>query len=289
MKTPASHNLEHVCLPILSSRNRGWENIWVEQFQHSREAKSCYSDEHSICLSLASRPGHILKVQAGRTYTGVHTKGDFCLTPAKLSSFIRCESNDCFLQIRLAASFVHSIANETVSTNADRLELIPEFKIRDPQVEVIALMFLAELKQENCISKLYVESLANVFAVHLIRQYAATKPQVRTYEGGLSQRQLMQVLDYINDHLHQDIKLADLAALLSMSQFHFSHLFKQTIGTSPYQYLLQQRIERAKQLLKHTDQSVMDIALECEFNNHSHLSKQFRQFTGMTPKVYRAN
>jgi AraC family transcriptional regulator len=96
-------------------------------------------------------------------------------------------------------------------------------------------------------------------------------------------------LDYIHDNLHQDIKLADLAQLLSMSQFHFSHLFKQSIGISPYQYLFQQRVERAKQLLKQTERSITDIALACGFNSHSHLSKQFRQLTGMTPKAYRAN
>jgi AraC family transcriptional regulator len=126
--------------------------------------------------------------------------------------------------------------------------------------------------------------------VHLLRQYAATKPRLTTfYEGGLPERQLLQVLEYINEHLEQDIKLADLAALLSMSQFHFSHQFKQAIGTTPYQYLLQQRVERAKQLLKQSDQSIMDIAFLCGFNSHSHLSQQFRQLTGMTPKDYRAN
>jgi AraC family transcriptional regulator len=58
---------------------------------------------------------------------------------------------------------------------------------------------------------------------------------------------------------------------------------------TPYQYLLQQRIERAKQLLKEGDRSIMDIAFLCGFNSHSHLSKQFRQLTGITPKAYRAN
>jgi AraC family transcriptional regulator len=126
-------------------------------------------------------------------------------------------------------------------------------------------------------------------AVHLLRQYAAAKPHLQTYEAGLSERQLLQVLEYINEHLTQDIKLADLAHLLGISQFHFSHLFKRSLGTAPYQYLIQQRIERAKQLLKQTDLSIMDIALNCGFNSHSHLSKQFRHFTGMTPKAYRAD
>ncbi|WP_235595989.1 helix-turn-helix domain-containing protein [Mastigocoleus testarum] len=122
-----------------------------------------------------------------------------------------------------------------------------------------------------------------------IRQHAATKPQLPIYEGGLPLHQLQKILNYIDAHLERDIKLTDLARLLDMSQFHFSHLFKQSIGISPYQYLIQQRVERAKKLLKQTDRLIVDIALECGFNSHSHLSKKFRQFTGMTPKAYRAS
>lgn len=190
--------------------------------------------------------------------------------------------------MRITSRFIQSVAEETIDTNPEHLELLPEFRIRDPQIEAIGTLLLAELKQGSSGGRLYIESLANILAVHLLRQYAATKPHLRVYEGGLPQRQLLQVLDYINDHLSQDIKLSDLAALLDMSQFHFSHLFKQSLGTSPYQYLLQQRIERAKQLLKHSDRSIIDIAFLCGFNSHSHLSKQFRQLTGMTPKDYRA-
>ena len=73
-----------------------------------------------------------------------------------------------------------------------------------------------------------------------------------------------------------------------MSQFHFSHLFKQSLGVSPHQYILQQQVERAQQLLKQTKLSVVEIALQSGFNSHSHMSQQFRQLTGMTPKAYRA-
>jgi AraC family transcriptional regulator len=125
--------------------------------------------------------------------------------------------------------------------------------------------------------------------VHLLRNHSATQLRVALYNGGLSDRQLLQVTDYINDHLAQDIKLSDLAQLLGMSQFHFSRLFKQSMGVTPHQYVLQQRVERAKQLLKETKLSVMEIALLCGFSSHSHLGKWFRQHIGMTPKAYRAN
>lgn len=112
------------------------------------------------------------------------------------------------------------------------------------------MMLLAELHQESFSSQLYVDSLANVLAVHLLRQHGTTRPQLPIYGGGLPQRQLLQVLDYMDVHLDRDIKLADLAQLVDMSQFHFGRLFKQSLGVSPYQYLLQQRVELAKQLLK---------------------------------------
>lgn len=290
MKTPITHHAETGCLPILSSQHQGWENILVEQFQHPPgEGRTHYSDEHTICLSLAPRPVRFLQIKGGKTHTSLYGKGDISITPAEMPFFARWDADDHYLQIRIASRFLQHVAKEALAINPNRLELLPEFRTRDPQIEAIGMMLLTELKQENIGGRLYIESLANVLAVHLIRQYTATKSHLSVYEGGLPQQQLSQVLDYINDHLAQDIKLADLAALLNMSQFHFSHLFKQSSGTSPYQYLLQQRVERAKELLKQSDRSIMDIAFLCGFNSHSHLSKQFRQFTGMTPTVYRAN
>jgi AraC family transcriptional regulator len=290
MTNPATDRTEMTYSPILSSQAQGWENILVEQFQQPPgEARCDYSDEHTIYLSLAPRPIRLLQIQGGKTHTGLYAKGDISVTPAKTPLFARWDQDDHYLQIRIASCFIESVATEALAMNPDRLELLPEFRIRDPQIEAIAMMFLCELQQENLGGRLYIESLANVLAVHLLRQYAAAKPHLQTYEAGLSERQLLQVLEYINEHLTQDIKLANLAHLLGISQFHFSHLFKRSLGTAPYQYLIQQRIERAKQLLKQTDLSIMDIALNCGFNSHSHLSKQFRHFTGMTPKAYRAD
>jgi AraC family transcriptional regulator len=151
------------------------------------------------------------------------------------------------------------------------------------------MMLFAEFQQQHFDNGLYLDSLTNVLAVNLLHKHTTRKLQLPIYEGGLSPRQLDRVLDYIDTYLEQNIKLADLARLLDMSSFHFSRLFKRSIGITPHQYLSQQRVERAKQLLKKTDRLITDIALECGFSSHSHLSKQFRQSTGMTPKAYRSS
>jgi AraC family transcriptional regulator len=288
MKTPANHQIGCTHSPIFSSQKQSWEHILVEEFRHSSgEGQTHYSNEHTICLSLAPRPVQFLQIKGNKTHTSLYGKGDLSITPAKMPFFARWEGEDHYLQIRIASQFIQSVAQETLAWNRDQVELLPEFRMRDPQLEAIALMLLTELQQDNPGSRLYIESLTNLLAVHLLRQYATAKPHLPVYQGGLPQRQLMQVLDYINDHLEQEIKLADLAALLNISQFHFSHLFKQASGTTPYQYLLQQRIERAKQLLKQTNQPIMEIAFQCGFNSHSHLSQQFRRIIGTTPKAYR--
>jgi AraC family transcriptional regulator len=97
---------------------------------------------------------------------------------------------------------------------------------------------------------------------------------------------LEQVIDYIKVNLAQDLSILDLASLTSMSESHFSRSFKQLVGIAPYQYLMQQRVERAKQLLKEQAISIRDIALDCGFANQTHLTKVFRQMTGVTPKAY---
>jgi AraC family transcriptional regulator len=290
MKTTPTHQTETYHPPILSSQDRGWSNILVEQFQSPPgETTFHYGDEHAICMSLAPRPVRFLQIKGGRTHISLYGKGDISITPAQMPFFARWDSDDRYLQIRIASRFIQQVAREALEIDPERLELLSEFRTRDPQIESLGMLLLAELKQKNLGGKLYIESLSNVLAVHLLRQYSATEPRIFVHKGGLPEYQVRQILDYIDAHLHQDIKLADLALLLDMSQFHFIYLFKQAIGTSPYQYLLQQRVERAKLLLKQSDRTILDIALECGFSSHSHLSKRFRQLTGMTPKAYRVH
>jgi AraC family transcriptional regulator len=289
----ASHtSIEHdPKLPIVSSQALGWEPILVEEFQQPPGGIEYQSSvDHAIVLSLAARPNRLHQVFGDQHYTGLYRKGDISITPARLPSSYRSEGNDHYLYIQIPSQFLQQAAKEAIEIDPERVELIPEFRVRNPQIEQILMLLRLELhKGGGWVGRLYVKSLANALAVHLLRDHSATQPRVALFEGGLGDRKLLQVTDYINEHLEQDIKLKDLAQLLGISQFHFSRLFKQSMGISPHQYLLQQRVERAKQLLKGTNQSVVEIALACGFNSHSHLSQQFRQLTGMSPKAYRTN
>jgi AraC family transcriptional regulator len=276
--------------PICSSQIYGWQNILVEEFRYPPGEES-YQDSanHTICVSLNRRPSRLSQTIGDRRHVGLFSQGDICVTPAGTMLLCQADDEDRILRIQLASQFLQQVAQDTLELDPDRVELLPEFRARNPQIEQISMMLLAELTTGGLAGKLYVESLTNVLAVHLLRNYVAVERSIAVFDGGLSDRQLLKVADYINAHLADDIALSDLAQLLGMSLFHFSRLFKRSMQVAPYQYVLQQRVEQAKQLLKETDLPIMDIALQCGFSSHSHLGKWFRQQTGLSPKIYRIN
>jgi AraC family transcriptional regulator len=92
---------------------------------------------------------------------------------------------------------------------------------------------------------------------------------------------------YIQTHLNRDLSLAELASVIRISPTYFASLFKQAMGISPHQYVIQQRVERAKVMLSKTDLAITDIALQVGFSSQSHLTQHFKRFTGMTPKQVR--
>ncbi len=98
---------------------------------------------------------------------------------------------------------------------------------------------------------------------------------------------LQRALDYIQSHLDQKIRLDAIAAEIGMSQFYFCRWFRRSMGIAPYQYVIQQRVERAKTLIKRHELSLVEIAFECGFSNQSHLIHHFKKQIGMTPSQYR--
>ena len=92
---------------------------------------------------------------------------------------------------------------------------------------------------------------------------------------------------FIDAQISNEITISDLASVAGLSQFHFIRAFKYTVGLPPYQYVLSERIHRAKGLLSQPDLSLADVALTVGFSDASQLNRVFRKFVGVTPTAYR--
>jgi AraC family transcriptional regulator len=149
----------------------------------------------------------------------------------------------------------------------------------------MGVALLAELKSDGVGSRLYAESIATTLAVHLLRRYSAQPKTIRDYTEGLPKYKLQQAIDYIEQHLDQDLTVAAIATTLAISPYHFSRLFKQSTGLAPHQYVIQCRVERAKQLLLQGKLTIAEIAYRVGFANQSHLNRHFKRVLGVTPKA----
>lgn len=126
-----------------------------------------------------------------------------------------------------------------------------------------------------------------MLAIHLLRHYGTTAPRLSSYVDGLSASKLTLVIDYINAYLERDLKLNELSDIVQISPYHFLRLFKKSLGTTPHQYILQQRIDRAKYLLKSSNLDIAEIAFRVGFCDSSHLTRCFKRILGKTPSQWR--
>jgi AraC family transcriptional regulator len=125
--------------------------------------------------------------------------------------------------------------------------------------------------------------------VHLLRHYSSTAVEIKDIAQGLTQRQMKRVTDFVLAHLSQDLSLETLAMQTGFSAYHFARLFRQTMGESPHQFVLQLRLEKAQRLLRETELPLAHVALESGFANQSHLTRIFKRRLGLTPRAYRQN
>jgi AraC family transcriptional regulator len=165
------------------------------------------------------------------------------------------------------------------------LEGFPRHKLNDPLIYQIALALKTELDAHGHIDRLYTESLIETLLVHLLRR-CAFQPDTLVAQG-LVNSKLKEVLDYIHENITDNLSLAELAAIVQMGSHHFANLFRRSTGLSPYQYVIQQRLAKAQELLRTTDQSIVEIAIESGFANQSHLTTVFQRNLSTTPKKYR--
>lgn len=100
-------------------------------------------------------------------------------------------------------------------------------------------------------------------------------------------RKLRHAAEYIDRNLRNRLTLAEIAAEVGLNPHYFARVFKQAMRQSPHQYILEKRVERAKVLLKTTELSLVEIALQVGIATQSHFTTVFHRLTGTTPREFR--
>ena len=164
----------------------------------------------------------------------------------------------------------------------DNFRFSEQRNLNDAFLQDIAMKLYQGCHSGNGIEKMYGESLSIACAIHLATNYPISDKRIFAPKGKLSSHQLRQVIDYVRSSIHTVISLEGLASTIHLSIFHFSRLFKNTLGVSPYQFVLQLKIEYAKRLIKQK-QPIGDIAYKLGFTDSAHFCNAFKKITGQSP------
>jgi AraC family transcriptional regulator len=223
--------------------------------------------------------------RGGESHTGSAVHGDIDIIPARVDSrWVIHDQNDTALILALPSSLVDTVAEEH-GFDSRRVEIRNRFQIRDAQLENICWALKAEMEANYPSGRLYTDSLAVSVASRLISTYSSVAQRTITKSGGLGGRRFKQTLAYIEDHLSEDLSLSRIASLTGVSPSHFKTLFRESAGVPMHQYVIQRRIERAKDLLMQDKLSIAEIALATGFSHQSHLARHMRRSVGLSPRA----
>lgn len=283
--TPAETN--HAS-PFVLKRDAVWDGIKLAHygFQAGDLPEQAHKD-HLVTIALGKGCGGEIRTANGLRARG-QTRGSVAVIPSGQSFSVTLEAPSEHLAIYLDPSLVlRAAASESRARTRAAIEVVERCMPKDPVISSIGMPLLAELESAGLSGRLYAESLANVLAVHLLRHYTSAGGSVQRFTGGLAGQKLKRVMAFIAEDYESDLSLDDLARVAGMSTFHFAREFKRTTGTTPHQYLIKVRVDRAKAMLTGSEMPLVEVSSRSGFSHQSHFTRLFRRLTGTTPQSYR--
>jgi AraC family transcriptional regulator len=240
---------------------------------------------HQPALMMALRTGTI-EVGARRSeMTGLtFGAGEMCLVPRHVETWLRTDDlHYLYLSVGISDAALAAVGD---GTRGD-VELRRVGSLVDARVGALAAAVNAERVAGFPSGRLFLDSVEQALAVALVNSYAVRHRVVHTHRGGLGSARLRRIKEFVDARIEEELTLCEMAQAVELSTAHFSRMFRKSTGEAPHQFLLRQRVERAKEMLRCADERVMDIAVACGFKSQQHFAQAFRHVCGASPTEYR--
>jgi len=274
---------------IAHSQEVGWRSLHAAILEEGPFHAVESAIAHPSLIYHLTRPTEVTRRIEG-------TKGEraligprrICLTPGGAITSWQHSGHPEILQVYLRRSIYESAVSEIYGCDTSAAELVPRFAMTDPLLEQLAIAIVNALRDGTAEDGLYVDAISHMMAAHLARAHSTRSRPMRVIPAKpISGWKMRRLVEYIEENLEGDLSLHALAAEVEISPLYLARAFRAAVGQSPHQYVLTRRIERARELLRNTDMSVVDVALASGFSSQSHLAHWFVRQVGVSPAVYR--
>jgi AraC family transcriptional regulator len=167
------------------------------------------------------------------------------------------------------------------------VELRPLRKFADSRLSALVAAARAEMVAGFPSGRLFLDSVEQAMAVALVKGHAVRHRAVQIYRGGLGSARLRRIKELVDAKMGDDLSLDEMAQSIGSSTAHFIRMFRKSTGETPHQFVLRQRVERAKTMLRAPVARVLDVAVACGFKTQQHFAQVFRDVCGVSPTQYR--
>jgi AraC family transcriptional regulator len=196
------------------------------------------------------------------------------------------DMSDCFSFLIPRATF-DQLADDHGADRIVELAVKPGIAANDPIVLHLGDCLIPAIERYDATNDQFVDRITTALNIHFARVYGGMNFPRPLVTGGLAPWQLRLARDTINAHLEEGLSLEQLAHECRLSVTHFAKAFARSTGISPHRWLMQRRVDVAKDLLLTTDSSLVEISLKCGFSDQSHFTRVFAKATGETPGRWR--
>jgi AraC family transcriptional regulator len=192
------------------------------------------------------------------------------------------------IHLYLSRGVLGRVSAEVYDRDISDVRLMDVLKASDDLLHRGIVTVADEVRTHNLGGQLFIDSVANLTCVQLLRRYAnVTFREGRLSRSGLSPLQAKKIARYVDTNLEHPLRLAELAQVAHVSSSHFLRQFKLRFGVAPHSYVMQRRVARARELLARSPQSLKVVAARSGFSDQSHMTRVFQKHLHVTPRAYR--